>query len=173
MTQYFELGRILKPQGIKGEVKIAAFTDSLERFSYLEFVYFKREGGYERAEIEKVRTDATHAYIKFSGVADRDMAEKLRGQYVYIDRQNAAPLPKGSYYISDLIGMAVHCGEKELGRLTDILQTGSKDVYVVKLNGGGTLMFPSVEGVIASRDVEAARMELNEEKLGEVAVYDI
>lgn len=173
MTEYFELGRILKPQGIKGEVKIAAYTDSLERFENLRSVYFLRDGRYESVEIEKTRTDATHAYIKFTGIDDRDMAEPLRGQYIYVDRANAAKLPKGRYYISDLLGMAVFCCGTELGRLEDILQTGSRDVYQVKLKQGGMLMFPSVDGVIISRDVEAARMELDGDRLEEVAVYDI
>ncbi len=174
MTEYFELGRILKPQGIKGELKVAAFTDSLERFEYLEFIYFKRGAKYERAEIVQARTDAKYAYIKLAGIGDRDMAESMRGQSIYVDRANAAKLPPGHYYICDLIGMSViKTDSGKIGVLENILQTGSKDVYVVKLDAGGSLMFPSVEGVILSRDIEKGEMTVDGARLEEVAVYDI
>ena len=63
MTEYFELGRILNPQGIKGEVKLDAFTDGLSRFLDLEFVYFKKTE-YERVDIENARIDARYAYVR-------------------------------------------------------------------------------------------------------------
>ncbi len=173
MTDYFELGRVLKPQGIKGEVKAEAYTDDTNRFHDLTFVFFKSGGEYAKRELESVRVSGGFAYLKFAGINDRDSAEILRGQYFYIDRANAAKLPPGSHYISDLLGMEVREGGKKTGVLENILQTGSRDVYVVKLDAGGTLMFPSVDGVFVKKDVENSIMELNGEKLAEVAVYDL
>ncbi|MEG2189496.1 MAG: 16S rRNA processing protein RimM, partial [Christensenella sp.] len=66
MTEYFELGRILKPQGIKGEIKFDAYTDDLSRFENLTFAYFKN-ADYERVEIESSRVDAHYAYLKLLG----------------------------------------------------------------------------------------------------------
>ncbi|HBU11902.1 MAG TPA: 16S rRNA processing protein RimM [Clostridiales bacterium] len=174
MTEYFELGKIVKPQGIRGEVKVEAYTDDLGRFCGLDFVFFKEGGGYVKHALAGARVDAKAAYLQFDGVADRDAAEALRGTTIYIDRENAAKLPPGAYYISDLLGMAVlDDGGNELGSLKDIIQTGSKDVYVVSLINGGTLLFPSVEGIYQKRDVQAGVMVLNREKLSEVAVYDV
>ncbi len=174
MTDFFELGRVLKPQGIRGEVKVEAYTDDLSRFIGLGFVFFKQGEGYVKAGLVKTRVDAKHAYLTLEGISDRDGAEKLRGQYIYIDRENAAQLPPGHYYISDMLGMRVSDSNgNALGILKDIMQTGSRDVYVVQADGQGTVMFPSVDGVILDRDIDKGTMTVDAEKLDEVAVYDI
>lgn len=175
MTDYFELGRITKPQGIRGEVKVEAWTDSLERFLKLEYVYFKdKNGDYRKQALTNVRIDARNVYLLLEGTADRNEAEALRGEILYIDRANATPLPTGSYYIRDLLGMDVLDDTGlALGTLRDILQTGSKDVYVVGCTKGGQLLFPSVEGVILSRDVEKKQMIVDACELEKVAVYDL
>lgn len=174
MTDYFEIGTILKPQGIKGEVKVEPYTDDLTRLVELKEAYFKEADKYVAKQIESIRVDIKFAYIKFHGVTDRDEAEKLRGKAIYIDRENASELPEGAYYIADLIGMKVY-NEKgiELGLLKDIMQTGSKDIYVVALKDGGTLSFPSVEGAILNRDIEIAEMMIDSRKIEEIGIYDI
>lgn len=172
MTEYFELGRILKPQGIKGEVKLDAFTDGLSRFLDLEFVYFKKTE-YERVDIENARIDARYAYLKLRGIDTRDDAEKLRGTLLYIDRTHAAKLPEGAFYIQDLIGCTVKDDTgKALGILQDILQNGAADVYVVKLEKG-TCMFPAVGHIVLVWDIENGVITVDAQRLAEVAVYDI
>lgn len=173
MTDYFELGRVLKPQGIRGEIKIEAYTDDMNRFADLPHVYLEAGGQYAKTFVEKARTDYKAAYLKLEGIDDRDAAEALRGRYLYIDRENAAPLPEGAYYIKDLIGLDVIAGGEKLGILKDILQPGAADVYVVTLNGGGTCMFPSVPGVFVEKDVAGGRLVVDENRLKEVAVYDV
>ncbi len=172
MTDYFELGRILKPQGVKGEVKMEAYTDDLSRFQTLEFAYFKEED-YRRVEIEQTRVDARYAYLKLKGCDDRDAAEKLRAKTLYIDRAHAAKLPEGAYYILDLIGCTVaDAAGKEIGILSEILQNGAADVYVVK-GAEGTCMFPAVPYVVLQRDVQEKKITVDAERLEEVVIYDI
>jgi 16S rRNA processing protein RimM len=153
---------------------VEAYTADLSRFNGLGFVFFKRDGGYAKACLVKTRVDAKYAYLTLEGVNDRDDAEKLRGRYIYIDRENAAPPPPGHYYISDMLGMRVSDSDGNvLGILKDIVQTGGRDVYVVQTDGRGTMMFPSADGVILERDIDKGAMTVDAEKLGEVAVYDI
>ncbi|MEF9864118.1 MAG: ribosome maturation factor RimM [Christensenellaceae bacterium] len=174
MTQYFELGQILKPQGIKGEVKIDAYTDDISRFEGLEFLYFKENSSYQKVNIETVRIDHKYAYIKFLHIKDRNDAELLRGKMIYIDRANAAKLPEGAFYIQDLIGLEVLDNHgTSLGVLKDITKTGASDVYVVLTKNHGTCMFPSVNNVILSRDLETGQIIVDAEKLEEVCLYDI
>ncbi len=173
MKQFFELGRILKPQGIKGEVKVQAFTDDLSRFSYLPHAFWDAQGA-ERVAVIAARTDAQYAYLLLEGIQTRDDAEKLRGRMLYIDRAHAAKLPEGRHYIEDLIGMEMRDAEgTTLGTLKEILQHGAADVYVVTLVQGGTLMFPCVQDVIIERAVEQGFFVVNSEKLTEVGVYDV
>ncbi len=174
MAEYLELGKILKPQGIKGEIKLDAYTDSLERFDYLEYVYFKDENEqYTKINVEKRRTDTKFAYIKLQGTESRDDAERLRGQILYVDRKNAAKLKEGYFYIKDLLGLKVANEDGEvLGTLKDIMQTGSKDIYVVKTKTGKTLMFPSIDGVILTKDLENRVITVSKQRLEEVGIYN-
>ncbi len=173
MNDYFELGRILRPQGIRGEVKAELYTDDPARVQDLESVYFVSDGAYHAAAVASARSDGRFGYLRLAGVDSRDEAEKLRGRIFYIDREHAAPLPEGAFYVSDLIGLPVYRGAEEIGVLRDILQTGSKDIYVTKLHSGGELMFPAVPDVFRARDVENRRIVLDEQRLEEVGVYDV
>ena len=174
MTDYFEIGTILKPQGIRGEVKIEPYTNNIARLTELKSVYFKSADEYIEKDIEKSRTDSKFLYVKFKSVDDRNEAERLRGKNIYIDRQNAEVLPEGAYYIADLIGMKVFDDNGILlGELKEIMQTGSKDIYIVNLKGGGTLSFPSVDGVIVHRDITNREMRIDGKKIEQVGIYEI
>ncbi|WP_302762052.1 ribosome maturation factor RimM [Christensenella hongkongensis] len=174
MTDYFELGRILKPQGLRGEIKLDAFTDDLSRFSYLSHVFFLSEGDYKPVEVESARVDARYAYLKLKGYDDRDAVEALRGSVLYVDRANAAKLPEGAYYICDLIGLSVLLTDGQvLGTLKDILQNGAADVYVVYTEERGVCMFPAIPGVVVEKDVDTGVIRVDAQRLEEVAVYDI
>ncbi|BDF58479.1 ribosome maturation factor RimM [Christensenellaceae bacterium] len=172
MTDFFELGQILKPQGIKGEVKFDAFTDDLSRFSYLKQAFFRKGGNYEPVEVEAARVDARYAYLKLKGYDDRNAAEALRGTLLYIDRAHAARLPEGAYYVCDLLGLAVEDDEgNKLGILKDILQNGAADVYTVE-KSGKLCMFPAIPEVVLKKDVGNGRIVVNAKRLSEVCVYD-
>ena len=131
---YFELGQVLKSQGIKGEVKLRPYTDDLERFGALCHVYLKKGGTYQKHSVQSARVYKEFAFLKIEGIDDRNAAEELRGQSIYIDREHAAPLPEGAYYIADLIGLRVEEeGGEVVGVVEDIIKiAGGMDVYQVK-----------------------------------------
>jgi 16S rRNA processing protein RimM len=169
--EFFELGRILKPQGIRGEVKIEAYTDDIGRFEYLPHVFLKQNSEMVRIELEEQRTDNAFAYLKLKGINDRNQAETLRGKYLYIDRENAAALPEGRHYIEDMIGLSVVDTEgNELGRLAEIIQTGAADVF--RTVGKRNMMFPSIPGVVLKTDVDGGSILVDAGRLQEVCVYD-
>jgi len=169
---YFKLGKVLKPQGIRGEVKLDPFVDDLGRFNDLDHLYLNEKGAYVRREVETARTYKRFAYVKLSGVADRNEAELLRGAFLYIDRQSAAPIEEGAHYIADLIGMDVACGDgRVLGRLAEVINTGGVDIYVVR-GGGTSFMFPLAPGVVTDIDGESHTITVDEKRLSEVRVDD-
>ncbi len=174
MTDFFELGRVLKPQGLKGEIKFDAYTDDLSRFSYLKQVFFlRKDGSYEGVRVRSARVDARYAYLKLEGYEDRDATEVLRGVTLYIDREHAAQLPEGAYYVRDLIGLTImtQTGE-EIGQLVDIVQNGAADVYVVKTPTQKNCMFPAIPDVVLSKDISEKRIVVDAQRLSEVSVYD-
>ena len=168
---YFELGQVLKPQGIRGEVKIRPYTDELERFGALSHVYLKKGGAYEKRSVQSARVYREFAFLKLEGVDDRNAAELLRAQSLYIDRQHAAPLPEGAQYIADLIGLfVVDEAGQSIGTIAEIIQiAGGVDVYQVKTQGG-ELLFPAAPGVILSKDVRAGQVVVSAQRLSEVCI---
>lgn len=170
MKKFLMIGQIIKPQGVRGEIKVLPLTDDPERYYDLEYAYLD-EKGEKKVEVTGVRIREGFVYITLEGVTDRDQAERLRNLFLYIDRANAAPLPKGRYYISDLIGMKV-VDEKgaEMGRLTDVMQAGGNDVYEV--GGLRAFRFPALKRVLRNVDVEGETMTLDSAVLSEIAVYD-
>ncbi len=170
MKKYLMIGQIVKPQGVRGEVKVAPATDDPERFCELPHVYLD-EKGEKQLKVLSGRVREGYAFLTLEGISDRDQAEGLRNVFLYIDRENAVKLPEGRYYISDLIGMDVKDeAGNALGKLTDVFQAGGNDVYEVR--GNRVFRFPALKRALVSVDVENAVMVLDASELSRIAVYD-
>lgn len=159
------VGEILKPQGIRGELKVKPFTDTAEDFRAFKRVFLD---GVEY-KILSVRVGDGAVYLGLRGVPDRNAAELLRGKLLTLPREDAPALEEGRYYIADLLGAVVsdEAGE-EIGILSDVRQAAT-DIYTVK-SGEKEIMFPAVKGVIVKIDVEGKRITVDKKRFGEVAV---
>ena len=109
LSQYLMIGEITKPQGVRGEVKVRPCTCDPERFEGLETVYIEKEGGYAPLAVTVNRLGTDAVFMSVAGVTDRDMAEKLRGTLLYIDRAHAVELDGDSNFLTDLYGRTA-CG---------------------------------------------------------------
>jgi len=159
---YFIIGKVLKPFGIRGEIKVLPITDSINRFEGIKFVYIKKPEGYIKIPVKSSRITHRFALLKLGETGNRDEAEKYRDEYLYIDRENAAKLPENSYYYYDIWKCQVITTEgEELGVVEDIQNAGSCDVYVVRLKGkDDTLMIPAISDVIKRIDIKLKRIEI-------------
>ena len=158
MEQFFRIGAISSTHGLKGEVKVYPLTDP-ERFDELSYVLLETGRERIRLEVERVRWFKNLAIIKFAGLDDISMVEKYRGRELWIPREDAQKLDENEYYIGDLIGMQVVTEEgRLLGTVSDVLQTGANDVYVVSSEGKKDLLLPAVRHCILLVDVNENRM---------------
>ena len=159
------VGEILKPQGIRGELKVKPFTDTAEDFRAFKRIFL--DGA--EYKILSVRVGDGAVYLGLRGVPDRNAAELLRGKLLTLPREDAPALEEGRYYIADLLGAVVsdEAGE-EIGILSDVRQAAT-DIYTVK-SGEKEIMFPAVRGVILKIDVEGKRITVDKKRFGEVAV---
>ena len=149
MQGNLEIGQIVNTFGIKGFVKVNPFVDDVLRFDDLEKVYLKRNKELKEMEVEEVKYHKNMVLIKFKGVDRVEDAELLRNFYLEVDRENAIELEEGEYFIADLLGVNVCTEEGEtLGKLEDIFNTGSNDMYVVKADDGKQLLLPAISEVI-------------------------
>ena len=166
------VGEIVRPQGIKGEVKLRHYTDDPYRFELLDEILRKTDKGYETLTIEKCRVQGDDVYLKLAGYEDRNAAETLRGSMLYVDRDNALELEENQFFIADILGAKiVDTKGNAIGTLKDVLTPGGTDVFVVKTKKG-EMMFPAIEAVISSMDLDAGVVVVDEDRLDEVAVYE-
>lgn len=169
--EYLRVGLIVRPHGVHGAVKLLPLSDDLGRYASLKEAYLERNGGYTPVTVSGVGVREDAVYASISGVATREEAEKLRNTYLCVDRAHAAKLPPGRYFVVDLIGCRVCDTENvEYGTLTDVLETGANDVYVIK--GARTLLIPALKKLLAEVDVENKRIMLHADVLREVGLFE-
>lgn len=161
-----KIGEVLKPQGIKGEIKVRSLFDTPEEFSGISSIYV----GENSYKIKAVRVREGFVYLTLDGIIDINSAETLRGKTIEILRSDAPQLPEGRFYIDDLLGLDIIVDGQKIGVLNQVLQYGSADIYSVK--GDKNLMFPALKKVIKSVDLSAKQIVLDGVEFQKVAVYE-
>lgn len=165
---FITIGQIVNTHGNRGEVKVMPITDDPSRFEEIEQVYAVAAADEMKSEakaprrpltIETVRYHKKMVLITFKEVADMNQAEAVKGYYLQLPESELKPLPEGRYYIYQLEGLKVYEGERCYGTLTEVLQPGSNDVYVVR-DGQQEILIPALKTVIKKVDLEAGRMEV-------------
>ena len=164
MDKFLNVGAVLKPQGIRGEIKVKPLTDSDEDLKAFSFVWI----GGVKYKVLSCRTANGFAYLALRGIADRNAAELLRGQDVLAERKDAPELPEDTYYIADIVGCTVVTESgKTLGKVADITPART-DIYTI-LSDGKEVLFAAADGVILDIDVEKGVVTVNEKRYMEVA----
>ena len=172
LRSHLVIGEITKPQGVRGELKLRPITCDPERFTGLTLAYFKRGDQYGPVKLKVNRLAPDAVYLNIEGVEDRNQAERLRGELLYIDRAHAVELDEDSDFICDLIGLTGKDDSgRVLGTLKDVMQPGGNDVYVFQ-GGYGEVLVPALKSVVIRVDYEAEVMYLSRQRLDEVAVFD-
>ena len=164
---FITIGKIVKPQGIKGELKVLPMLDSAETFCSLKRIFVDGE----ELKILSARV-ADGVYLALKGIADRNAAETYRNKFVSAMREDI-DLPEGRWFVSDVLGCGVFLDDgSSLGIVTDITTRGGTDVYTVSSPNGKTVAFPLLKTLIVSVDIAARKMILKADKLAEVALYE-
>ncbi len=162
MTKYLEIGQIVNTFGIKGMVKVKPFTDDINRFDRLKKVYISNKNGKKEYQIQEIKYHKNMVLMKLEGVDTPEQADLLRQSYLLVDRADEEPLEEGVYYIVDLLGLEVYTDDnKLLGKVDDIFNTGSNDIYVVKDEMGKQILLPGIPDVLKNVDLEKGRITVH------------
>lgn len=161
---YLIVGEVLRPHGIRGELRMRVLTDYPERIPNLKYIYLGQDphgGQISRYTVQHMRMHKTYGLLKLEGVDDRDQADLLRELMVMVSIDDAIPLEDDEVYLYQLIGLTVHTSTvQEFGVITDVLETGANDVYVVKSDHYGEVLIPIIDGVVLETNLEEGFMRV-------------
>ena len=154
-NKFISIGKIVAPHGVRGDVRVVPLTDFPDRFQGMKQIML--EDGVSLT-VENVKYHNQFILLKFQGLDDMNAVEKLRGKQIQVTRDALVKLPEGHYYTFDIVGLKVQTetGE-ELGVVTDVIQTGSNDVYVAEQDGRTTLI-PALKEVVLRIDLAGGLM---------------
>ena len=146
-----KIGKVVNVQGLRGELRIFPYTQSPDRFFDLKSV----DLGEETMEITGVRLKGSLVILKVRGVEDRTRAEAFKGRDVFMDEGDLEALPPGTYYVRDLIGLAVEDKVRgPVGVLTDVRDSGPQSLFVICREDGTEFLVPAVEAFFTGVDPE-------------------
>lgn len=161
MSGYIKIGQIVNTHGNKGELKVYPLTDNVQRFYKLEHVFILQNGEYLKYLVEKARIHKGMGILALDGIDNMNDADSLKNLYVELPIEELAPLPEGHVYIFQIIGLLVYENDKYLGKITNVLKTGSNDVYVITSSDDNKELFlPALKEVVKNIDMNSGTMEV-------------
>ncbi len=150
--EYLEAGKIVTTHGVRGEVKIMPYTDTPELLCEFDRLFI----GKDKAEIyiDRARVAKNMVIAKIEGIDTVEAAEKYRNKVLFMHRDDLE-LDEDTYFIQDLIDMEVKDADSGFvyGKITDVLQNGANDVYVIK--GDREYLVPAIPDVVISTDIDS------------------
>lgn len=157
-----QVGVITTTHGVRGEVKVFPTTDDPARFKKLKNVILDTGKMRKELEITGVKFFKNMVILKFKDLDNMNDVEKFRQAKLLVTRENAVELGKDEYFIADLIGLKAFSDEGEdLGTVTDVLQTGANDVYVISGEGKADLLVPAIHDCVKEVAIKEGRMILH------------
>ena len=157
--EYFKLGQITSPVGIKGEMRVYPYTDDTTRFSAVKTILV--EGEKEPRKLEKSRPDKNLVVIKLSGIDDRNASELYRGKNLFVDKADF-PLDDDVFFADDIIGIEVFGDDgRKIGTVKNILNKPNQDIYEIEQEDGKCFMLPAVKEFVIDVDTDEGRMTVH------------
>ena len=157
----FPIGRVVKPHGVKGKVKVEYYgVDLLAPSLYREIFIEDERGSPEAYEVLEAIPQPPRLILRLKGIERIEEAESLTGREIFVKREALLELGEGEYYWVDILGVEVETREgKRIGKVKEIFPTGANDVYVVE-GKRGEILLPATEEVIQSIDIEKRVMKV-------------
>ena len=154
--KYIECGKIINTHGCYGGLKLESWCDSPEVLASFERIFVKKAGGYDEYKVKKAAVFKQFVLFDLAGVNDMDSALALKNTVVYASREDF-DLEEGDYFIADIIGCEVVDADNGTvyGKLSEIINRGASDIYVVK-TANGEAMIPAVDEFIDRVEVGKA-----------------
>ncbi|RPH62032.1 MAG: 16S rRNA processing protein RimM [Chloroflexi bacterium] len=157
---YLAVGLLRRPHGVHGDLLLEIYTDFPDRIRPGTQLFVGDD--HQPLKITCRRPHNDGLILGFEGISTPEQAGKYRATVAYVPAKNLPALPDGEYYYHQVIGLTVFDESgKELGILTEIIETGANDVYVVKAAVGKEILLPALKEVILAVDLDAKTMQVH------------
>ena len=161
-NDFIVIGKVVSTQGNKGEVNVLPLTDSIDRFKNLDNVFLRNKNSQIALNVEKIRVKKDTIILKLKDIENIEEARMIVGSFLEIERKNAVKLSKNTYFIFEIIGLEVYDENNIfLGKIENVIRTGSNDVYVVKRKDKEELFIPAIHDVVKNISLEKKRITIN------------
>jgi len=159
--EFVIIGKVVSSQGNKGEVKVLPLTDSIDRYKNLITIFLNNYNNRTALNIEKLRIKEDMVILKFENIENIGDAKMIVGSFLEVKRENAIRLPKTTYFIFEIIGLEVYDETNVfLGKVDNVISTGSNDVYIVKSKNKEELYVPAIREIVKNIDLEKKRITI-------------
>lgn len=154
---FLVVGKFRHSHGLHGEILMEVITDFPERIRQGKTLHIGEN--HLPMKVISRRVHAGNLLLAFDGIETPEEASRLRNQWVYVPAGEIPPLAEGEYYHHQILGLQVKNEDgSELGQVSDILETGANDVYVVRSLSGNEILLPAIQSVILVIDLEKSEM---------------
>lgn len=161
--KYYNVGKIVNTQGLQGELRLLSVSDFAEeryqKGSRLA-LFDDKDQFVQEVEIASHRQQKNFDIVKFKGMYHINDVEKFKGFSVKVAEENLTELEDDEFYYHEIIGLDVYEGDQLIGKISDILQPGANDVWVVKRKGKKDLLLPYIPPVVLNVDLQAKRVDV-------------
>jgi 16S rRNA processing protein RimM len=155
--RYLAVGRVIRPWGVQGELKVEILTEDPARFERLKTIYVGPQ--FVAYRLERARLHHSAVLLKLAGCDDCNAAEALRDLLVQVAIEDALPLEEGECWLYQILGLEAWTTEGSLlGVVQEVLETGANDVYVVRDQRGREVLIPALKSVVLEIALDAGRM---------------
>lgn len=163
------IGKIVKPQGVKGEVKVQLFSRANMGLGNLKKAYIDNMG---QKAIKSIRVHDGFAYILFDGLASREQAEQMRSLEVSVEENDIAIKEANTFFVDDIIGsQVVDQHNQPVGQLLDVEQYGAADVWILYADGR-RYSFPYIDTIVLSVLPKQKLVVVDKQKLDEAKICE-
>ncbi|MCL2821904.1 MAG: ribosome maturation factor RimM [Firmicutes bacterium] len=164
--KFFVVGQVLKPKGLDGQIKIKPFSQDLTQFLSLKSVYIDGE----EIKIKKASVSNSFVFLLLENINSAEQAERLKNKSIAV-KKNTAALADDEFYIADLLDCDFSSGDLS-GKIVNIHQFGSADVFEIILNDGRQIMFPHLTALSLKFDKQLKRVSVDFDLLQKVVVFN-
>lgn len=159
--EFVAVGKLHRPHGVRGEMRMSIWTEFPERLQPQKLVYVGKT--YESFHIKKLRGEGKDSLISFTEFDNREDAGKLRNQVVFVRTTDLPSLPDDGLYLHQLLGLQVISDDDDtlLGTVAEIIETGANDVFLVRREGERDILIPDIDTVVLNINLTERKIRVH------------